>query len=203
MSDKFLEDNYKVPAIDGNYMKFQDGENKFRIMTPAIKGWELWIDGKPKRYKEDEDVPMEDQENADIDEYTGQPRLARHFMAFVVWNRNAQPKPKVQILEITQKGIKMSINALNRSKDWGNPMGTNGYDIIVTRTKTGEKALNVEYSVMPNPKKKLDKSVVDLAKKSKINLEALFEGKDPFEVEISKEDLDKFDKDVGELLDGK
>jgi len=187
----FLPKNYKVPTVDGNYMKFRDGENKFRILSPAITGWELWIDGKPKRYKEENGVPLEDQEKADVDEYTGEPRLAKHFMAFVVWNRNAQPKPKIQILEITQKKVKSGINALNRSKDWGNPVGSKGYDILVTRTKTGEKAMNVEYSIMPSPKKKLDEEILETYKKSDISLDALYDGDDPFTINIDIDDMEK------------
>lgn len=193
MSD-FLPKDYKVPNVDGQYMKFKDGENRFRILSPAITGWELWIDNKPKRYREDEDVPMEDQEKADIDERTGEPRMARHFMAFVVWNRNAEPKPKLQILEVTQKKVKNGINALNKSKDWGDPTGDKGYDILVTRTKTGEQAMNVEYSVMPSPKKKLDAGIVQFFKDSHIDLEVLFDGGDPFaepETELTDNDIDK------------
>lgn len=193
MKDEFLPKDYNVPNVDGNYMKFGNGENQFRILSPAIRGWELWIDGKPKRYREDEEIPIEVQESADVDERTGEPRLARHFMAFVVWNRNAEPKPKLQILEITQKKVKNGINSLNRSKDWGNPIGNSGYDILVTRTKTGEKAMNVEYSVMPSPKKKIDKEILDAYKKANINLEALFDGEDPFALDEKSlaEEVDK------------
>jgi hypothetical protein len=179
----FLPEGYNVPEVDGGYMKLKEGENQFRIMSPAILGWELWINKKPKRYKEDQDVPLEDQESADVDENTGEPRMAKHFMAFAVWNRNAQPKPKLQILELTQKGIKKAINALNRSKSWGNPTGTDGYDILVNKEGEG---LNTEYTVNPAPKEKLSKDIIETFKKMYLNLDALYEGNDPFKNDVVK-----------------
>jgi len=177
MSNEFLPSNYNVPEADGGYMKLRQGENQFRIMSQAILGWEVWIDGKPKRFREDEDLPIDIQEKADIDEKTGEPRPARHFMAFIVWNRNAEPKPKLQILELTQKSIKKAINALNRSKSWGNPIGDEGYDILINKEGEG---FDTEYSTNPAPKEKLDKSITDFYKKADIDLEALYKGDDPF-----------------------
>jgi hypothetical protein len=175
--DEFLPQDYKVPETDGNYMKFKEGENQFRIMSGAIKGWELWIDNQPKRYKEDEEIPLEDQESADIDSYTGEPRPAKHFMSFVVWNRNAEPKPKLQILHLTQNSIKKELARLNRSKAWGNPIGTDGYDILVEKEGEG---LETRYSVTPAKPEKLDKEIVEAYKEANINLHALFKNEDPF-----------------------
>jgi len=184
----FLPENYKVPEIDGNYTRLQQGENQFRIMCDAILGWELWIDNKPIRFKEGEGVPLEMQEKADIDKNTGEPKVAKHFMAFVVWNRNAKPKPKLQILELTQSTIKKAINALNRSKSWGDPTGTDGYDILIEKEGEG---LETTYSVTPAPKEKLDKLILEAYKQADIKPEKLFEGGDPFKVEITAKDLDE------------
>lgn len=181
LKEAFLPTDYEVPVVDGNYMKFRDKENRFRILSPAIRGWEIWVDKRPKRFREDENIPVEVAESADIDERTGEPKRPRHFMAFVVWNYNAKPDAKIQILEITQKKIKTSINSLNSSKAWGNPIGNKGYDILVTKTKTGPQSINVEYSVLPSPKTKLTKEIKEAFEKSSVNLEALYSGEDPFE----------------------
>lgn len=196
MADEFLPKDYKVPETSGGYMKFEQGENQFRIMSPAIGGWEVWVKNKPLRFHEEEGVPMDIQEQADIDERTGEPRMARHFLTFVVWNRNASPKPKLQILEITQKSVKKALNALNRSKAWGNPIGEDGYDILVTKEGEG---FDTEYTVNPAPKEKLDKSIVKAFKEAKIDLEQLYKGGDPFG---GKEKVDDV-ADIAEEVFGK
>ena len=39
-----LPENYEVPESAGNYMKFEEGENTFRIVSNVIVGWEYWIE---------------------------------------------------------------------------------------------------------------------------------------------------------------
>jgi hypothetical protein len=106
-----------------------------------------------------------------------------------VWNYSEE---KVQILEITQKGIQKSIRALSKDEDWGSPLG---YDLVVTRS--GQK-LETEYQVTPKPAKKLDAAIDTAYKDMNIRLEALFDGEDPFnsvkveeaEVENAKQEPD-------------
>ena len=90
---------------------------------------------------------------------------------------------KVQILEIKQIGIMNALDALYDSKAWGD---VTGYDIVITKTKTGPEPMNVEYSVVPEPKKPVSKKILE-AYDGKINLEALFEGEDPFSSEGTDE----------------
>ena len=40
MKDQFLPTSYEVPNKPGNYMKFADGENRFRVLASPILGWE-------------------------------------------------------------------------------------------------------------------------------------------------------------------
>lgn len=171
--DMFFPDGYEVPATGGNYMKFEPGENKFRILKNPIFGWELWIAKKPKRYPYNTPVPIEDADNADLDERTGLPRPAKHFWAMVVWNYKDK---KVQVLEITQKGIQQSIKALMTSGGWGNPKG---YDISVVKEGKG---FETSYQVIPNPPKELSEEVAKEWEKleDKVELEALYKGGDPF-----------------------
>ena len=58
----FLPQDYEIPQDVGNYMKFEDGENKFRILDKPIIGWEGWkthSDGshKPVRKRMIESIP--------------------------------------------------------------------------------------------------------------------------------------------------
>ena len=166
----FLPTDYKAPVTGGNYMKLQDGENTFRVLSSAIVGWVDWIveeDGtrRPKRYRMAEKPQPFNPE---------QP--VKHFWAFVVWNYDAQA---IQILELTQKTIRDDIKALVDNKKWGDPKK---YDITITRS--GEK-LETKYSVMPNPHSELPKEVAQLWEETSINLEALYDGGDPF----GKEDI--------------
>jgi hypothetical protein len=174
--DSFLPDKYEMPEALTGYMKFKPGENKFRVLSSAIVGYETWTEDKegnrkPTRFKMGEKIP--------VDKVGTDPK---HFWAFVVWNYSEE---KVQVLEITQKGIMKSIQSLVSDEDWGDP---NEYDIVVTREGEG---LDTEYQVNPKPKKELDSGIVRFYKDLKINLDALFEGKDPFksgdEIEAEKE----------------
>ena len=171
----FLPTNYKIPE-ESNYMRFGQGENIFRVLSSAIVGMEYWKTTKDDSGKEiRRPVRVKMGVSVDINELDkdkkGELIMPKHFWAFVVWNRNAE---KVQILEITQSGIRKKITALINSKAWGDPKE---YDITITREGEG---WDTEYSVMPNPKEKIDAGIVRLAKDLNINLEALFEGQDPF-----------------------
>lgn len=174
--DNFLPSDYKAPA-QSNYFKFADGENTFRILSSAVVGMEYWktevVDGKevrrPVRKHQGENIDISQLE---VNKNTGELDMPRHFWAFVVLNKGTGD---IQVLEITQKNIQKAIRALVESPKWGNPKD---YDITVTKSGKG---LETEYSVMPNPKEPLEDGVMDLYKSLEINLNALFDGKDPFD----------------------
>jgi hypothetical protein len=186
MTNNFLPNDYSVPVSGASkYMRFEDGENRFRVLSSAIVGWEYWTeeDGKrhPVRVRNESDLPNE------VKNATESESRAKHFWAFVVYNVKAKD---VQILEITQKSIMASVTALVQSDDWGDPKE---YDILVNRS--GEK-LETTYSVVPTPKKPLDEGVMQFYKDLHINLEALYDGSDPFESQISDQEMDEIAKKV-------
>lgn len=161
-----LPKEYEVPQKSGNYMKFQDGENRFRILAAPILGYEWWTEDntgsrKPKR------ITMETKITADeVD-----PQEVKHFWAMPVYNYAVE---KVQILEITQKSLQKYLRALDRDEDWGD---FTGYDIVVT--KSGQK-LETEYHLNPKPAKKLDPGIIAMYEAMNINLQALYTNDDPF-----------------------
>lgn len=161
-NNDFLPVDYEPPAGGGNYMKFQDGENKFRILSKPIVGWLDWKDKKPYRFKmkNKPDKPMEQ-------------NPIKHFWAFVVWNYSSE---SIQILEVTQQTIQSAITNLYKDEEWGAPFH---YDIKVN--KKG-KALDTEYSVTPSPKRELNDIIIKASLDKPCYLEALFEGKDPWVV---------------------
>ena len=174
----FLPKGYKVPEPQSRYMRFEEGENKIRILSETLLGWEYWVEDdegnrKPIRVRTEEELP------ANIAK-TGRDK-AKHFWAFIVWNYQLEA---IQILELTQVGIQRAIEGLYKSKDWGD---VSDYDIIVKKTKTGTRDMDVEYNVIPTPKKKVAKEIEEALIANPINLEALYEGKDPFEVELEQD----------------
>ena len=172
----FLPTDYKVPSSSGNYMKFNPGENRFRIMSSPILGYEYWkeIDGKRKPIR----VPMEAQISPD--DLDPDDNKIKHFWAMVVFDH---ADSKIKILEITQKSILRTIRGLSDDEDWGDPKGSRGYDIVVVRTGEG---LETRYEVNPKPKKKLTSGIQEMYDEMDINLKALFKGEDPFASEAER-----------------
>lgn len=176
----FLPKDYEVPVGASKYMQLEDGENRFRVLSSAIIGWEYWTqdqDGNraPVRVKTYNEVPDS------VKHATDNRNKAKHFWAFVVYNFTTK---EIQILEFTQKTIMRSVESLVNNPKWGSPKD---YTITIIRSKTGSKDIDVEYSVMPEPKEALDKSILKLYEDMHINLNALYVGEDPFN---GKEDVD-------------
>lgn len=191
----FLPQGYKEPNTN-KYMKFVDGQNTFRVLSKAIVGNEFWKEIE----KEDGTIGrtpirrrMSEQINNDEigTKKDGSPDFPKHFWAFVVYNWNDDA---IQILEITQSGIRLAIKALVDNSKWGDPKE---YNIVVTRIGEG---FETKYNVQPEPKEKLDKEIVERYEKMNINLEELFNGGDPFGRK-NEEDIDisevKIEEDYG------
>jgi len=162
--DFFPSEDYKIP-VTSNYMKFgAPGEYTFRVLSSAIVGWMYFnTDNKPVRLRENvSEIPDDMKHDGNI----------KHFWAFVVWNYE---ESKVQILEITQKSLMTPIQALTKKSNWGNPKG---YDITVIRK--GTTINDTEYSVMPNPHSDVTDEINNAYASTYVNLEALFDGEDPF-----------------------
>ena len=163
----FFPKDYRLPT-KSNYLKLQQGENTFRILSSAITGWEYWNDqDKPVRSRL---IPQTTPTDLKKDP-TGKPTSLKHFWAFVVWNYDMQA---IQIYEVTQSSIQVAIAALVNNTKWGDPKG---YDITIT--KVGEK-LETKYAVMPSPHTPISQEVLKKAMATPIKLEALFDGQDPF-----------------------
>lgn len=179
-----LPQGYREP-VTSNYMKWEQGENTFRILSPVITGMEYWTTDsedkkKPVRLKPEQEIPLNELE-ADKD---GNLIMPKHFWAMIVWNYGAD---KVQILEITQQGIRKSITSFENNKKWGD---AREYDITVEREGEG---FDTKYMTTPNPKEEIDEGIVQMAKDMNIDLEALYKGDDPFN-QVTKEEEEAFDK---------
>ena len=170
MDNTFLPTGYEIPGVSDKYFKFQKGENRFRILSSPILGYEYWEEVGDKRTstRTPLDKPFSTEEVSD-------PEDIKHFWAMVVYN---YANKKIQILEITQRGIQKTLRALARDEDWGSPVLK--YDIVVIKTGDG---METKYEVLPKPATKLTEGIVEAYEGMEIRLEALYEGKDPYSKE--------------------
>ena len=157
----FLPENYKSPVSSNNYLKMNEGENRIRILSQPIMGWEDWQDNKPVRYR------LENKPAKPVDPA----KPVRYFWAFIVHN---VIEDQVQIMQITQNTIIKSIESLCNDADWGNPYH---YDIKI---KKSGKGMETQYVTSPVPHKPVDEHVIDLFNSKPCNLDALFTSEDPF-----------------------
>lgn len=157
----FLPADYKSPNSSNGYMKLQDGENRIRILSKPILGWEDWHDKKPVRYA------MHAKPARSYDEK----KPMKHFWAFIVFN---YAEERIQVLHVTQASIRKAIENFAKDSDWGDPYA---YDIKITRSGSG---MDTDYTVNPVPHKPVDSYIVSQFKENPCFLEALFVGEDPF-----------------------
>lgn len=184
----FLPKKYEVPAGPSNYLRFEQGENKFRILASPVLGLVGWKkndkgENRPVRVPHGESMPVDKVDN---------PEEVRHFWAMPVWNFKTE---SVQVLEITQKTIQRTLRALSRDEEWGSPLE---YSLSVVREGEGMKT---EYQVIPSPPSKLTEKIKNAYKEVKIDLTALFRNEDPFGKDITANDLDKMDKEIKQMAD--
>jgi hypothetical protein len=177
----FLPKGYETLESERNYMEFAEGMNTFRILSPAIVGYEWFEDtgdgGRvPRRVRTAEEVP------AAVRTAVNDWDQAKHFWAFTVFNYATQ---SIQVLKVKQKTIQRDIEAYTNNPKWGNPMG---YDLTVEKVKTGSRKRDVVYHVIPEPPMPLDAEIAELARHIPVRLEALYDGEDPFAVTDREEE---------------
>lgn len=160
----FLPENYDLPKSASSYTKFDQGKTKIRIISNSIVGTLVWNNGKPYRFRQEEEVTVHPDRAGD---------KPRHFWAFVVYNYNSN---QVEILEVTQKSLQLAIMDCYQNEDYGDPKG---YDISIT--KTGEK-METKYTLIPSPPKIVSDEVLESKENKPVNLEAMYDGEDPFKV---------------------
>ena len=176
MSDFYSSEEEKDIPSTSNYMKFLEGDNKFRILGSfkegtTIRGVVYWttVDGKrmPKRLPVGAIVPVEELE---LNKF-GEVDRPRFFWAFPVWNYQEK---KVQILEVTQTSVLNFIKKQIDNPKWGDPRE---YDFTVTRDDSSGKTV---YTMTNDPKEEIDPAILKQYGATRLNMKALFSGDDPF-----------------------
>ncbi len=159
----FLPNDYQAPPKAAHYMKLEQGDNKFRILSRPVLGWEDWTpDKKPVRYKYSPKPPKAIVEA----------RPPKHFWSFIVWNYKDE---RIQILHLTQATVRDALHSLTEDKEWGAPFF---YDIKIN--KTGEET-KTKYIVTPCQARPLAAHIQNAFYETACCLDALFENANPFE----------------------
>ncbi|GAB4493321.1 MAG: hypothetical protein OHK0045_22580 [Raineya sp.] len=180
----FLPVNFEVPSKSSQFMKLEQGQNKFRILSNLVEGYVIFTeDNKPKRkhikridgkipkeciFSKDELQEIKARKKKDTDVFED----PKYFWLFLVYNHNKQV---FQVLEIVQKSVIADMTEYLNQEDWADPFT---YDFIVTKKGEG---LNTEYSVSTSLPKQLPDEVIDTLSSLEYNLEAVFEGNYPFD----------------------
>lgn len=164
MQNDFLPENDNKLEMKKSYLRLsqlKDGENKLRIVSKPIGGWLDWEGTRPIRTRPDD-------KRAPVDPK----KPPKGFWAFYVWSYDLQD---LFIMEVTQQGVLKTLRSLAKDEDWGD---LREYDLKVKKEGSGKET---KYSATPMPKKTLSSDIVEALKAKPVFLEALYEGKDPFE----------------------
>lgn len=166
--DKYLEKDIKY----WNFAKRPEGKYRMRIFGPMITGWEDWTvdgykdDGKPKK------VPIRTRAN-DKRPPINPKKPPQEFWALPVWVYNTK---KVYLWILKQTSIMNALREFEADEDYGD---INGYDIVVKRKKVGDKMTYRTNAMLP--KSPIPDDIMEFYRAMPMRLEALYEGKDPFE----------------------
>jgi len=159
---------YVAPKSQSHYTKLQKGENRLRLLSKPVFGWEDWIENKPIRYE----LHNKPSKSSSPD------RKVKEFWAFIVYNYDTQ---RIELMSTDKATIRKSIQNLCADADWGSPFF---YDIKILRSGEGK---DTEYVVNPLPRKPVDPSILEAFRDRPCNLNALFTGLDPWSEESTKE----------------
>jgi hypothetical protein len=153
----------EIPKSSGQFMKFDIGKNKLRVLSDVVVGWEGWKDKKPFRHQGQTCKIKPEQVDPN---QNGMPNI-NYFWAMVVWNYEEK---KIQVLSLTQKTIMKVLHELEQSEDWGD---LKGYDLTISKEKVGDKTT---YQTISSPPKPVSPEIKKAYEETEIKLEKLFEG---------------------------
>lgn len=163
--ENFVPDNHEVPKSEGQYSKFVDGENRYRILSNPLIVWIIWADGKPRRVKYDG--------NNKPAKPTGENPSVKYGWLMKVWSYNNNC---VEVMELDKKTLLNPLLSHAKDTDWGHPKD---YDVIFKKEGSGREGTS--YSFIAKPKKPLSAEILAASVEVHVDLEQLLiEGGDPF-----------------------
>ncbi|CAL2084860.1 hypothetical protein [Tenacibaculum sp. 190524A02b] len=176
----FLPGDYRLPDKSKQFMKLEVGDNLIRVLSNPLLGYVFFDEEcKPVRrpYANGDFTKEELTEFKAKKNEKGEFEGSKHFWILLVWDyRSNSPK----ILEVTQISILKPLFSYTQDEDWGDLRKFN-----ININKTGTTKNDTEYSVMPKPHRELEDEIKEvmttLVENDMIDLEAIWEGKYPFE----------------------
>jgi len=155
-------------AGSSDYVKFQDGDKRsLRILSQPIVGHELFVDGKPVRWRQDEPRP----EHAVSDE------RPKKFVAFIVYEYAGQSDSgAVKVWSFSQRTIINQMSMLFKEDHW------TAYELVVVRVGMG---LDTKYNVT-GIKSPIEETLLAFCAEAHkyIDLQKLYTGENPFVADL-------------------
>jgi len=158
----------KPKSSGTDYTRLEVGENRLRIVSEVISGWECWSgeEGSRKPIRQQYGFKASQLDDLKVTDNDGNPsKDQKQFYACIVWNYGSE---QFECWTPKQASIKNALYALDQDEAWGDPTQ---YDVIITRTGSG---FDTSYAVMPRPQKAFEGDEIPIH-----NLEALFTGGNP------------------------
>ncbi len=184
---KGYADDKPKQESDGYLNSWEVGDNRIRIMSNPIMGWEYWreVEGKRKPVRLDQIIPPEVVPPEALPNDYNPDKYMDFFWSFIVWNYAIS---KIQICTIKQSSIQDGIERKINNEKWGD---AKGYDINIIKTVTGEgNKKKTEYDVDAEPHTELTEEQVNAFAEKPINLQALFTSDNPFDEEkVNPDDI--------------
>lgn len=182
MQDIAFPDNYTPPVSSSdNYLRFaQEWKYYFRILSSPLIGFEYWSkapsDEKAKPIRSAHKIADKDLIHPEVK--NGKTSYAKEFYAFKVfaYDSSARDTGKIKILSTTTKSIKDDIRYFMQNADFPK---ADKYDIVIERSGSG---LSTKYQVTRLDSSDCSPQLQEANAKTKVNLEALLENKDPFDI---------------------
>lgn len=155
------------PAGGSDFVRLKDGDRvSLRLIAKPVQGWEIFLDGKPRRWRPDENIPD------DIQIPEGE--NVRQFAAFIVCQYDeSKPIGSVKIWSVTQKSILADMqNMFGRGNHWTD------FELVLTRRGEG---LRTTYS-LNGVARPIEPELLQFASETKkfIDLDKLYSGDNPF-----------------------
>lgn len=147
----------------GKYTKLQQGDNRLRIVSDVMSGWECWVDsnGSRKPIRQEEQWKANELVNLGVED-----KKQKQFYMAIVWNYQTE---SFECMLQTQKAILNGVYYSIKDPDWGD---ITKYDINIKKDGQG---IETSYNFSCKPHKEFMELIPPY------NLKAMFEGGDPFE----------------------
>ena len=168
-----LLDGTEVEGGASRYTEIKPEGTKVRVLEAPLVGHSIWteVDGKSKNVRTQGDVALLPEGKVDKN---GSRAQVKQFFAFKVYNHGSG---NVEVFDSDKVSVNAQIKKLDEDPDWGD---VRKYDLKLSKTGTG---MQTEYTVLPVNKGELSEEVSSFcaAEVGKVDLNALLEGKNPFQ----------------------